>query len=93
MEPAKEELAKAIESTTFETPTCPVYQNVTAQASSDVSTIKSQLINQLTSPVRWTQSVQNMVKDGATTFIECGPGKVLQGLVRKIHPEAEVSGI
>ena len=93
MESAKEELATAIESTTFEEPTCPVYQNVTASASSDVTTIKNHLIDQLTSPVRWTQSVQNMVKDGATTFIECGPGKILQGLVRKIHPEAEVSGI
>ena len=93
MESAKEELATAIESTTFEKSTCPVYQNVTASASSDVTTIKNHLIDQLTSPVRWTQSVQNMVKDGATTFIECGPGKILQGLVRKIHPEAEVSGI
>lgn len=93
MESAKEELATAIESTTFEKPTCPVYQNVTASASSDVTTIKNHLIDQLTSPVRWTQSVQNMVKDGATTFIKCGPGKILQGLVRKIHPEAEVSGI
>ncbi len=90
---AKEELATAIESTTFEKPTCPVFQNVTAFASSDVTTIKNHLIDQLTSPVRWTQSVQNMVKDGATTFIECGPGKILQGLVRKIHPESEVSGI
>jgi len=93
MEPAKEELATAIENTTFENPSCPVYQNVTAIASSDVTTIKNHLIDQLTSPVRWTQSVQNMVKDGAITFIECGPGKILQGLVRKIHPEAEVSGI
>jgi len=93
MESAKEELATAIENTTFEKSTCPVYQNVTASASSDVTTIKNHLIDQLTSPVRWTQSVQNMVKDGATTFIECGPGKILQGLVRKIHPEAEVSGI
>jgi len=93
MESAKEELATAIESTTFEKSTCPVYQNVTASASSDVTTIKNHLIDQLTSPVRWTQSVQNMVKDGATTFIKCGPGKILQGLVRKIHPEAEVSGI
>ncbi|MCZ6522047.1 MAG: ACP S-malonyltransferase, partial [Bacteroidetes bacterium] len=77
MESAKEELATAIESTTFEKSTCPVYQNVTASASSDVTTIKNHLIDQLTSPVRWTQSVQNMVKDGATTFIECGPGKIL----------------
>lgn len=93
MEPAREELAAAIESTTFSTPSCPIYQNVNAQPSSDVATIKANLIAQLTGPVRWTQSVQNMVADGATTFIECGPGKVLQGLVKKIAPEAETAGV
>jgi [acyl-carrier-protein] S-malonyltransferase len=93
MEPAREQLAKAIEKTRFTMPLCPIYQNVTAQASTDVETIKSNLIAQLTAPVRWTQSVKNMVRDGATTFIECGPGKVLQGLVKKISPEAEVSSI
>ncbi|CAH0996967.1 Malonyl CoA-acyl carrier protein transacylase [Emticicia aquatica] len=93
MEPARTELAAAIESTTFSTPTCPIYQNVNAQPSSDVETIKANLIAQLTAPVRWTQSVQNMVADGATKFVECGPGKVLQGLVKKIAPEAETAGV
>lgn len=93
MEPAREKLQKAIEATEFHTPTCPVYQNVSTTAVSDVATIKKNLIAQLTAPVKWTQSVQNMVKDGATQFVECGPGKVLQGLVKKIHPEAEVSGL
>lgn len=77
MEPAREELAAAIESTKFNTPFCPVYQNVNGLPSSDINVIKKNLISQLTAPVRWTQSVQNMVKDGATSFIECGPGKVL----------------
>jgi [acyl-carrier-protein] S-malonyltransferase len=89
MEPAREELAAAIEATTFSKPVCPVYQNVNALPSTDVAVIKNNLIAQLTAPVRWTQSVQNMVQDGATTFIECGPGKVLQGLVKKIAPQAE----
>jgi [acyl-carrier-protein] S-malonyltransferase len=89
MEPAREELALAIESTKFSSPVCPVYQNVNALPSADIGTIKKNLISQLTAPVRWTQSVQNMVKDGGKTFIECGPGKVLQGLVKKIAPEAE----
>lgn len=93
MEPAREELAAAIESTVFSTPSCPIYQNVNAQPSSDVATIKANLIAQLTGPVRWTQSVQNMVADGATKFVECGPGKVLQGLVKKIAPEAETAGV
>ena len=93
MEPAREELARAIESTHFSTPLCPVYQNVNASPSSDVAVIRKNLIAQLTSPVRWTQSVQNMVKDGGKLFIECGPGKVLQGLVKKIAPEAEVAGL
>ena len=89
MEPAKEELASAIESTRFESPFCPVYQNVNALPSKEVASIKKNLIDQLTAPVRWTQSVHNMVKDGGTQFIECGPGKVLQGLVKKIAPAVE----
>lgn len=89
MEPAREELAKAIEHTKFSKPICPVYQNVNARPSDDVHEIKKNLIAQLTAPVRWTQSVQQMTKDGATTFIECGPGKVLQGLVKKISPAVE----
>jgi [acyl-carrier-protein] S-malonyltransferase len=93
MEPAREELAAAIESTVFTRPVCPVYQNVNALPSSDVEEIKKNLIAQLTSPVRWTQSVQKMVKDGARTFVECGPGKVLQGLVKKIAPEAETMSL
>jgi [acyl-carrier-protein] S-malonyltransferase len=93
MEPAREELAAAIEATTFHKPVCPVYQNVNAQPSTDIAGIKKNLIAQLTAPVRWTQSVQNMVKDGAATFVECGPGKVLQGLVKKIAPQAEASSI
>lgn len=93
MEPAREELAAAIESTTFNKPVCPVYQNVNALPATDVTVIKKNLIAQLTAPVRWTQSVQNMVKDGAKTFVECGPGKVLQGLVKKIAPEAEAMSL
>jgi len=93
MEPAREELAAAIESTMFSTPICPVYQNVNALPATEINTIKKSLIAQLTAPVRWTQSVQNMVKDGATTFIECGPGKVLQGLVKKIAPTAEAMSL
>lgn len=91
MEPAREELASAIESTKFNTPICPVYQNVNGLPASDTSVIKKNLISQLTAPVKWTQSVQTMVKDGATIFIECGPGKVLQGLVKKIAPQAEAA--
>ena len=93
MNPAKEELASAIASTNFMTPNCPVYQNVNALPSTNVDEIKKNLIDQLTAPVLWTQIVQNMVKDGGTTFIECGPGKVLQGLVKKIAPQAEVSSL
>jgi malonyl CoA-acyl carrier protein transacylase len=93
MEPAREKLQKAIEMTQFSVGSCPVYQNVSTTAVTDVNEIKENLIAQLTAPVKWTQSVQNMVKDGATEFIECGPGKVLQGLVKKIHPEAQVSGL
>ena len=84
MEPARAELAEGIEKAVFKTPICPVYQNVTAQPSTDPTEIKANLLSQLTSPVRWTQSVQNMIADGADTFIELGPGKVLQGLVAKI---------
>jgi [acyl-carrier-protein] S-malonyltransferase len=89
MEPAREELAAAIEATTFNTPICPVYQNVTANAVSSAEEIKKNLIIQLTAPVRWTQSVQQMIKDGATSFTEVGPGKVLVGLVNKIDKEIE----
>ncbi|WP_456315608.1 ACP S-malonyltransferase [Pseudomonas shirazensis] len=88
MEPAREELAAAIEATTFSTPICPVYQNVTANAVSDASEIKKNLIIQLTAPVKWTQSVQQMIADGATLFTEVGPGKVLAGLINKIDKEA-----
>lgn len=91
MEPAREELAQAIENTNFGTPTCPVYQNVNALPSTDVAVIKENLIAQLTSPVRWTQTVQNMMKDGATSFTEVGPGKVLQGLVKKVDRKMEVA--
>ena len=90
MEPAREELAAAIQATAFSTPVCPIYQNVTALSSTDVTVIKKNLVDQLTAPVRWTQLVQNMVKDGGQKFAECGPGKVLQGLVKKIAPQAEV---
>jgi [acyl-carrier-protein] S-malonyltransferase len=93
MQPAREELASAIEATTFVKPICPVYQNVNAAPAADVATIKQNLIEQLTAPVRWTQTVQRMVSDGATTFIECGPGKVLQGLVKKIAPAAEAMSL
>jgi [acyl-carrier-protein] S-malonyltransferase len=93
MEPAREELAAAIENTTFSTPRCAIYQNVNAQPATDIETIKANLIAQLTAPVRWTQSVRSMVTDGATEFVECGPGKVLQGLVKKIAPEAITSGV
>jgi [acyl-carrier-protein] S-malonyltransferase len=87
MEPAREELAAAIEATLFSTPTCPVYQNVTATAVSSADEIKKNLIIQLTAPVKWTQSVLQMIKDGATSFTEVGPGKVLVGLVNKIDKE------
>ncbi|RUT69325.1 [acyl-carrier-protein] S-malonyltransferase [Flavobacterium cupreum] len=88
MEPAREELAAAIEATTFSAPICPVYQNVTASAVSDANEIKKNLIIQLTAPVKWTQSVQQMIADGATLFTEVGPGKVLAGLINKIDKEA-----
>ena len=93
MEPAREELAAAIEATHFSTPTCPVYQNVTASAVFSASEIKKNLIIQLTAPVKWTQTVQQMIADGATLFTEIGPGKVLTGLVNKIDKEAIVANI
>lgn len=89
MEPAREELAAAIEATNFSEPACPIYQNVSTFAVTDPSEIKENLIFQLTAPVKWTQSVQNMIKDGATKFIEVGPGNVLQGLVKKIDASVE----
>ncbi|MFK2819438.1 ACP S-malonyltransferase [Flavobacteriaceae sp. LMIT009] len=89
MEPAREELAAAIEATTFSKPSCPIYQNVTAIAVTDENAIKVNLISQLTAPVRWTQSVQQMIADGASLFTEVGPGKVLQGLVKKINRESQ----
>lgn len=89
MEPAKKRLAKAIENTNFQAPSCPVYQNVTALGTSDPEVIKSNLVAQLTAPVKWTQSVQQMIADGATHFTEVGPGKVLQGLVKKIDRNME----
>lgn len=91
MEPAREELAAAIEATTFPNPVCPVYQNVPATAVKDAEEIKKNLIIQLTAPVKWTQSVQNMIADGATLFTEVGPGNVLQGLVKKINKDVETA--
>ena len=91
MNPAKEELEKAINNTIFHKPSCPIYQNVTASAVMNENEIKNNLISQLTSPVRWTHTIQQMIDDGASEFIEVGPGKVLQGLVRKINRESVVS--
>lgn len=91
MQPAKEELEEAIASTEFLTPRCPVYQNVDGQASTDPATIKANLIAQLTSPVRWTKEVQNMLAAGAQVFTECGPGKALQGIIAKIAKGQEVT--
>ncbi|WP_167615222.1 ACP S-malonyltransferase [Maribellus sediminis] len=93
MEPAREELAAAIEATTFSVPACPVYQNVDAKPVSDPAVIKENLIAQLTAPVKWTQIVQNMIADGATSFTEVGPGKVLQGLVKKVDRAMETFGV
>ena len=93
MAPAREELAAAIEATNFANPICPVYQNVVAAAVTDPAAIKQNLINQLTGAVKWTQTVEQMVADGATHFTEVGPGKVLQGLVQKVHKEAVVNGL
>jgi [acyl-carrier-protein] S-malonyltransferase len=92
MEPARSELAQAIDATPFSTPLCPIYQNTTAQAVNDPLEIQKNLIAQLTAPVKWTQSIQAMIQNGITEFIEVGPGKVLQGLVKKINPETEVTG-
>ena len=92
MEPARAELAEAIENTTFSTPMCPVYQNVDAKPHTDPAEIKANLVAQLTAPVRWTQTVQNMVADGADEFVEIGPGKVLQGLIGKIARGMATSG-
>lgn len=93
MEPARAEFAQAVDATPFNAPRCPVYQNVDAQATTNPDFLKTNLIAQLTSPVRWTQSVERMIADGATEFYECGPGKVLQGLIRKISPDVTVSGV
>ena len=93
MQPAKEELSDAIEKTIFNHPFCPVYQNVVAKAVTDPVTIKINLISQLTGPVRWTQTVEQMIADGATIFTECGPGKVLQGLISKISREVHTNGL
>ena len=90
MEPARERLAAAIEATTFNIPRCPIYQNATATPQTDVAEIRKNLIAQLTAPVKWTQSVEHMLADGANTFTEVGPGKVLQGLVKKINKEAVI---
>ncbi|MBP1617255.1 MAG: fabD [Bacteroidetes bacterium] len=92
MNPAKEELEKAIKETSFSTPICPVYQNVTTIGETNPDTIKENLIAQLTAPVKWTQSVEHMIADGATAFVELGPGNVLQGLVKKINATVQTSG-
>ncbi len=93
MEPARRELQEAIEATNFHQPVCPIYQNAVAKAVMDKEEIKQNLIAQLTAPVRWTQSIQAMIADGATKFIECGPGKVLQGLILKINKDVEASSV
>lgn len=93
MEPARQELEAALMNTPFANPICPVYQNVTAEAAFDPDTIRKNLIAQLTAPVRWSQSVQAMIADGANSFIECGPGNVLQGLVKKINKEVTTAAI
>jgi [acyl-carrier-protein] S-malonyltransferase len=93
MEPAKEELGEAIQNTEFKAPTCPVYQNVSTQGETDPTVIKSNLMAQLTASVKWTQSVQNMVRAGASEFIEVGPGKALQGMIKKVDRQLNVSGV
>ena len=93
MEPAREELATAIENTIFNEPNCPIYQNVPAKAVTTASEIKKNLVAQLTAPVKWTQTIQEMIKDGGTIFTEVGPGKVLQGLMRKIDRSVEAKGV
>jgi [acyl-carrier-protein] S-malonyltransferase len=93
MEPAREELAEAIKNTNFSEPICPIYQNVVAKAVTDANKIQKNLVAQLTAPVRWTQTIQQMIKDGATEFTEVGPGKVLQGLMRKIDRSVTANGV
>ncbi len=93
MEPARAELAAAIEATEFNTPVCPIYQNVSATSFTEPAQIKENLVAQLTAPVKWTQTVQNMIANGATSFTEVGPGKVLQGLVKKVDRAMEVAGV
>jgi [acyl-carrier-protein] S-malonyltransferase len=93
MQPAKDELQVAIEKTEVKTPKCPIYQNVDAKPHTDPAEIKQNLIAQLTSSVRWTKSVQNMIADGATEFTECGPGKALQGMIAKIDRSVTIQGI
>ena len=93
MKPAQDKLAKAIENTKFNKPIIPIYQNITTTAVEDPEEIKKNLIAQLTGPVKWTQTVRNMIADGAESFVEVGPGKTLQGLIKKIHPEALVSSV
>ncbi|MEM6843900.1 MAG: ACP S-malonyltransferase [Bacteroidota bacterium] len=93
MQPAQDDLRQAIQQTEFSQATCPIYQNVNGQPSVEIEIIKNNLVTQLTSPVRWTQSVTNMLNEGATHFTECGPGRVLQGLVRKVSRDVEVNGI
>ena len=93
MQPAKDELQAAIEKTEFQTPKCPVYQNVDGKPHTDPAEIKLNLIAQLTSSVRWTQCVQSMIADGATDFTECGPGKALRGMISKINSEVTAHGI
>lgn len=93
MEPARQELADAIKNTRFSTPSCPVYQNVNAKPVSDPEEIKQNLIDQLTASVRWTQTVQNMLADGASSFLEIGPGSVLQGLIKKVSSDVETAGM
>ncbi|MCL6523318.1 MAG: ACP S-malonyltransferase [Thermoflavifilum sp.] len=93
MEPAREKLQQAIATVTFHTPSCPIYQNVTASPTTDAKVIRQQLIDQLTSPVKWTQTIRMMIADGATDFTEIGPGKVLSGLIQKIDPSVQVHQI
>ena len=93
MEPARAELAKAIEATEIKAPVCPVYQNVSAKPFTNPAEIKLNLVAQLTAPVKWTQTVQNMIADGATLFTEVGPGSVLQGLVKKVDRNAQTAGV
>jgi [acyl-carrier-protein] S-malonyltransferase len=93
MESAREELASAIENTTFNEPNCPIYQNVPASAITTAEEIKNNLVAQLTAPVKWTQTIQQMIKDGGTEFTEVGPGRVLQGLMRKIDRSVQANGV